>query len=176
MKPYFFLCVRIHEKTLPDFFQIFKLISSGCTSALKWTQLTLNGLNKKKLQFSRYSNETCFIQLYSSRQLIWAIVEPDWTEIERVMSRWKNVAFCFSACFGPKIDILLFPEKLMTFFLENLDSVDKNSGKNYGENFFYQSLTIFCQFTIDFFCFFLYFSINAITSLWNFNCELSKNG
>ena len=91
MKPYFFLCVRIHEKTLPDFFQIFKLISSGCTSALKWTQLTLNGLNKKKLQFSRYSNETCFIQLYSSRQLIWAIVEPDWTEIERVMFRWKNI-------------------------------------------------------------------------------------
>ena len=61
IKPDFFLCVRIHEKTLPDFFQIFELISSGCTSALKWTQLTLNGLYKKKLQFSRYSNETCFI-------------------------------------------------------------------------------------------------------------------
>ena len=143
MKPYFFLCVRIHEKTLPDFFQIFKLISSGCTSALKWAQLTLNGLYKKKLQFSSYWNETCFILLCSSRRLIWAIVEPDWTKIEIAMPCWKNVTFRVSAQKSPKFETFQFPEKMMKFFVQIFDSNDMKSEKIYGENIFDLSLTVF---------------------------------
>ena len=112
-------------------------------------QLTLNGLYQKKLQFSRYSNETCSIQLLSSRRLIWAIVESDWTKNEIVMLRWKNVAFRLSV----HKSSFQFPEKLMKFFVETLDSAVKKSEKNYGDNIFDLSPTIFCKFAIYFFFF-----------------------
>ena len=110
-------------------------------------QLTLNGLYKKKLQFSIYSNETCFIQLYSSRRLIWAIVEPDWTKIERAMTHWQNVNFHVLI---QKSTFFQFPEKFTEFVVQSLVSNVEKLEKNYGEIIFDLSLIVLWQFAIKF--------------------------
>ena len=51
-----------------------------------WTQLTLNGLYKEKLQFSRYWTATCSRSFVLSRRLIWAFVESGWIKNKGVMN------------------------------------------------------------------------------------------
>ena len=90
-------------------------VAKSCARAFKWAQLKLNGLYKKKLQFSRYSTETCSILFYISRRLMWAIVEPDWTKNKDAKHFWN----CKFSYVGRKIDIFHFPEKLMKFIFLN---------------------------------------------------------
>ena len=75
----------------------------GATTPSIFVALILNGLYKKKLQFSSYWNETCFIEFLSSRQLIWAIVEPESPKSKVARPFWKYVHFPH---FDQKVDFL----------------------------------------------------------------------
>ena len=138
--------MRIHEKTLPDFFQIFKLISSGCTSALKWTQLTLNGLYKKKTPVFKIFKWNLFHSIVLIKTInlsyCWARLDKNWDSNAPLKK-------CRFSRFGPKIDILQFQEKFMNFFVKPLDSNVEKLEKNYGEFFFDLALTVFCWFAIN---------------------------
>ena len=59
--PNFFLVDRLDEKTIPDFFQIFWMISNGCSEALKYDAIYEIGPFSalgELCQINRYTNET----------------------------------------------------------------------------------------------------------------------
>ena len=59
--PNFFLVDRLDEKTIPEFFQIFWMISSGCSEALKYDAICEIGPFSDLgdlCQINRYMNET----------------------------------------------------------------------------------------------------------------------
>ena len=102
------------------------------TSGHLWTQITLNELNEKWIQFSSHS-----IVLIKTINLSYC-----WARLDKNRESYatlKNDAFCVSV---RKSDIFQFSEKLLNFFVQILDSSVEKFEKNYGEKIFDLSVTV----------------------------------
>ena len=86
--PTFVLCVRLHEKTRPDFFQNFKMLFKGCTSALNY----LLEIKSKNLITAKRKKLKPFLTNPNCQKYSWTLI-----------SILKRITFTILTSFGDKL-------------------------------------------------------------------------